>query len=155
MNKPTKYTEELLHFLEDEENYPEMIDWIEEQPELDQPDILREMQTIFKDRYLKTGEKDWLDKANFIANGIDDFEDEILDQKLDKALFMMQFDNIELDAEKVILFLVEARIGIIKKILSNPDNIKEVKKVAQFAIKLEKDAGIYDPNNWRVISEYL
>ena len=52
MNKPSKYTEELLQFLEDEENYPEMIDWIEEQPELDQPDILREMQAIFKDRYL-------------------------------------------------------------------------------------------------------
>ena len=74
MNKPSKYTTELLHFLEDEENYPEMIDWIEEQPELDQPDILREMEAIFKDRYLKTGEKDWLDKANFIANGIDDFD---------------------------------------------------------------------------------
>ena len=105
MNKPSKYTEELLYFLEDEENYPEMIDWIEEQPELDQPDILREMEAIFKDRYLKTGEKDWLDKANFIANGIDDFEEEILDKKLDKALFMMQFGKLELEPEKVILFL--------------------------------------------------
>ena len=148
MNKPSKYTEELLHFLEDEENYPEMIDWIEEQPELDQPDILREMQAIFKDRYLKTGEKDWLDKANFIANGIDDFEDEILDQKLDKALFMMQFGKLELEPEKVILFLNEARIAIIKTILSNPENIKEVKKLAQLAIKFEKQTGIYDPANW-------
>ena len=104
MNKPSKYTEELLQFLEDEENYPEMIDWIEEQPELDQPDILREMQAIFKDRYLKTGEKDWLDKANFIAKGIDDFEDEILDQKLDKALFMMQFGKLELELEQAIWF---------------------------------------------------
>ena len=113
MNKPSKYTEELLQFLEDEENYPEMIDWIEEQPELDQPDILREMEAIFKDRYLKTGEKDWLDKANFIANGIDDFEDEILDQKLDKALFMMQFDKVELEPEKVILFLNKTRGAIL------------------------------------------
>jgi hypothetical protein len=155
MNKPSKYTEELLHFLEDEENYPEMIDWIEEQPELDQPDILREMESIFKDRYLKTGEKDWLDKANFIAKGIDDFEEEILDQKLDKELFMMQFDNVELEPEKVILFLNEARIAIIKTILSNPENIREVTKVAKLAIKFEKQTGIYDPYNWRLISEYL
>lgn len=155
MNKPSKYTEELLQFLEDEENYPEMIDWIEEQPELDQPDILREMQAIFKDRYLKTGEKDWLDKANFIAKGIDDFEDEILDQKLDKALFMMQFGKLELEVEQAIWFLNKIRIDIIKAILSNPENIREVKKVAKLAIKFEKQTGIYDPYNWRVISEYL
>lgn len=148
MNKQSKYTEELLHFLENEENYPEMIDWIEDQPELDQPDILREMEAIFKDRYLKTGEKDWLDKANFIANGIPDFEEEILDTKLDKALFMMQFDKVEFENEKVILFLNEARISIIKTILSNPENIKEVKKLSKLAIKLEKETGIYDPANW-------
>ncbi len=148
MNKPSKYTEELLHFLENEENYPEMIDWIEDQPELDQPDILREMEAIFKDRYLKTGEKDWIDKANFIANGIPDFEEEILDKKLDIALLMMQFDKVELETDKVILFLIEARKGIIKTILSNPENIKEVKKLAKLAIKLEKETGIYDPANW-------
>ncbi len=151
MNKLTKYTEELLRFLENEEKYPKMIDWIEDQPELDQPDILREMEVIFKDRYLKTGEKDWLDKANFIANGIDDFEDEILDQKLDKALFMMQFDKIELETEKVILFLNKIRLDIIKAILSNPENIREVKKLAKLAIKFEKQTGIYDPANWVAI----
>ena len=151
MNKPSKYTEKLLHFLEDEENYPEMIDWIEDQPELDQPDILREMQAIFKDRYLKTGEKDWLDKANFIDKGIDDFEDEILEKKLDKELFMMQFGKLELEPEKVILFLNKIRIDIIKAILSNPENIREVKKVAKLAIRFEKQTGIYDPANWSAI----
>jgi hypothetical protein len=151
MNKPSKYTEELLHFLENEENYPEMIDWIEDQPELDQPDILREIQAIFKERYLKTGEKDWLEKANFIANGIDDFEEEILDQKLDKALFMMQFGQLELEPEKVIWFLNKIRIDIINAILSNPKNIRDVKKVARLAIKFEKQTGIYDPANWSAI----
>jgi hypothetical protein len=28
-------------------------------------------------------------------------------------------------------------------------------KVAKLAIKFEKQTGIYDPYNWRVISEYL
>jgi hypothetical protein len=109
------------------------------------------MQAIFKDRYLKTGEKDWLDKANFIANGIDDFEDEILDQKLDKALFMMQFGELELELEQAIWFLNKIRIDIIKAILSNPENIREVKKVAKLAIKFEKQTGIYDPDNWKAI----
>jgi hypothetical protein len=148
MNKQSKYTEELLCFLENEENYPEMIDWIEDQPEIDQPDILREIQAIFKDRHLKTGEQDWLDKATFIANSIGDFEEEILDLKLDKALFMMQFDNVEFNPEQAPLFLIEARKVIIKVILSNPEDIKEMWKLAKKIIKLEKEAGIYDPANW-------
>jgi hypothetical protein len=148
MNNQSKYTEELLRFMENEENYPEMIEWIEELPELDQPDVLREMAAIFKDRHLKTGEQDWLDKANFIGNGISDFEEEILDLKLDKALFMMQFDNIEFNPEQAPLFLIEARKVIIKVILSNPEDIKEMWKLAKKIIKLEKEAGIYDPANW-------
>lgn len=50
MNNQSKYTEELLRFLENEENYPEMIEWLEEQPDLDQPYIFRELTAILKDR---------------------------------------------------------------------------------------------------------
>lgn len=148
MNKSSKYTVQLLQFLESEENYPAMLEWIEDLPELDQPGVFREMQAFYKERYLKTGEQDWLDKANFIANGIDDFEEEILDNKLDKALFMMQFDNVEFEAEKVELFLIQSREAVIKIILSNPENRKEMMKIAQQIIKLEKESGIYDPVNW-------
>lgn len=151
MNKPTKYTEELLHFLENEENYPEMIEWIEDLPELDQPDVLREMEAIFKDRHLKTGEQDWLDKANYIADGIGDFEEEILDEKLHKTLFMMQFDNVEFDAEQVALFFIAAREALIKNILSNPENNKELWDLAHKAIKAEKSSGLHDPENWSAI----
>lgn len=151
MNPPSKYTEKLLQFLENEANYPALLEWIKELPAIDQPDVLREMQAFFKEKYLKTGEQDWLDKANFIANGIDDFEEEILDEKLDKALFMMQFDNVEFEAEKIALFLIKSRAAVIKIILSNPENIKEMMKIAQQIIKLEKESGIYDPSNWSEI----
>lgn len=151
MNKPTKYTAELLRFLENEENYPEMIEWIEDLPELDQPDVLREMEAIFKDRHLKTGEQDWLDKANYIADGIGDFEEEILYEKVHKALFMMQFDNVDFAPEKVALFLIAAREGIIKIILSTPENNKELWDLAHKTIKAEKSSGLYDPSNWSAI----
>jgi hypothetical protein len=64
---------------------------------------------------------------------------------------MMQFDKLELEPEKVILFLNKIRIDIIKAILSNPENIREVKKLATLAIKFEKQTGIYDPANWSAI----
>jgi hypothetical protein len=148
MHNPLIYTEKLLQFLEREENYPAMLEWIENLPELDQPDVFREMQAFYKERHLKTGEQDWLDKANLIANGLDDFQEEILNNKLDKALFMMQFDNVEFESEQVELFLFQSREAVIKIILSNPENRKEMMKIAQQIIKLEKESGVYEPANW-------
>ena len=148
MHNPLIYTEKLLQFLEREENYPAMLEWIENLPELDQPYVFREMQAFYKERHLKTGEQDWLDKANLIANGLDDFQEEILNNKLDKALFMMQFDNVEFESEQVELFLFQSREAVIKIILSNPENRKEMMKIAQQIIKLEKESGVYEPANW-------
>ena len=148
MNNPSKYSKQLLQFLESEENYPAMLEWIEDLQELDQPEVFREIEAFFKERHLKTGEQDWLDKANLIANGVDDFEEEILDIKLDKALFMMQFDNVVFESEQVELLLIHSRKAVIKIILSNPENIKEMRKIAKQIIKLEKESGVYDPTNW-------
>lgn len=36
-----------------------MMDWVKEQLDLDQPDILIELTAIMKERHEKTGEKDW------------------------------------------------------------------------------------------------
>lgn len=146
-----KYIEQLLYFIDTAEDNKTMIEWLEEQPELDQPFILRELKAIYEKRYEKTGESNWLDKAKFIAVNIDKFEEEILDEKLHKALFMMQFDNVDFDPEKVALFLIAAREGIIKIILSNPENNKELWDLAHKTIKAEKSSGLYDPDNWSAI----
>jgi len=151
VNQPSKYTKELLYFLENEENYPKMIEWIEELPELDQPDVLREMAAIFKERHLKTGEQDWLDKANLIANGVGNFEDEILDRKLYKALFTMQFQDIEINPAKFELFIIEVRENLIKRILSDPDGDKKLWDLAHKIIEVEKESGFYNPVNWSAI----
>ncbi|SHH03958.1 hypothetical protein SAMN05443549_11234 [Flavobacterium fluvii] len=148
MNKPAKYREQLLYFLENEENYQEMLDWIEELPELDQPDVLRLLATLLKERGENTGEKDWIEISNQIAENIDQYEEEILDKKLDKELFIMQFEGVEFELEKIELFLIETREEIIKKMGSNPETYKEMRKLAKLAINTEKSFGIYDPSNW-------
>jgi hypothetical protein len=151
MNKNSIYREKILYYLNRNEDYRAMIVWLEEQPDLDQPDIFRELTAILKERYEKTGEKDWLEKANIIEEGIDQFEEEILDKKLHKALFMMQFDNVGSDADQAELFLFTAREGIIKSILSSPVNDKELWDLAHKIIKAEKSSGLYDPANWSAI----
>jgi hypothetical protein len=151
VNQPSKYTKELLCFLENEENYPQMIEWIGSLPELDQPDVLREMEAVFKERHLKTGEQDWLDKANLIANGVDNFEEEILDHKLDKALFSMRFEDLEIDPAKFELYIIEVRENLIKSILSNPNCDKKLWDLAHKIIEVEKDSGFYNAVNWSAI----
>ena len=151
MNQPTKYTELILNFLESEENYTAMIEWVEELPDLEQSAVFREIAAILRDRHEKTGDKDCLKLAHLIENGIDQFEEDILDEKLDKALFMMQFDNVEINEEQVLPFLIEARKLLIKCFLSNPEDSKELRKIALKAIKVERNCGIYDPANWKKI----
>ena len=148
MNKPDKYRAQLLCFLENDENYQEMWDWIEELPELDQPDVFRLLVTLLKERGENTGEKDWIEMSNQIAENIDQYEDEILDKKLGKELFIMQFEGVEFEVEKIELFLIKIREDIFEKMGSNPENYKEIRKLAQLAIDTEKSFGLYDPSNW-------
>jgi hypothetical protein len=128
-----------------------MIEWIEEQPDLDQPDIFRELTAIMKERHEKTGEKDWLEKANIIEEGIDQFEEETLDIKLAENLFITELEKVELDMEQVALFFIAAREALIENILSNPEDNKELWDLAHKTIKAEKSAGLYDPANWSAI----
>ena len=64
----------------------------------------------------------------------------------------MQFDNVEFDAEQVALYFITAREAIIKNILSNPENNKELWDLAHKAVKAEKSSGLHDPDNWSAIS---
>lgn len=148
MNKPSKYTEKLLYFLYREDEQEAMLDWIEELPELDQPDVLRLLTSLLQERGENTGEQEWIEISNQLAEKIDDFEEEILDNKLDKELFIMQFENTEFDLDKIESFLIKTREDIIEKMGSNPENYKELRKLAKLAINTEKSFGVYDPANW-------
>jgi hypothetical protein len=151
MNKKSSYREQILYYLNRDEDHKAMIVWFEKQPDLEQPDILRELIVILKDRHEITGRKIWLEKANILERGIERFEEEILDKKLDKALFMMQFDNIEFDGDKILPFLIEARKVMINSFLTNPEDRTELRGIALKAIKVEKGFGIYDPANWSAV----
>ena len=147
MDKVAFYREQFLCFLDREE--PEaMLDWIEELPHLDQPDVFRLMATLLQERSRNTGEQEWIELSNQVAEKIDEFEEEILDYKLYKELFLMQFENTEFDLDKIELFLIKTREDILEKMASNPDNYNELRKLAKLAINTEKSFGVYDPANW-------
>lgn len=148
MDKATFYREKLLYFLDREDEQEAMLDWIDELPELEQPDVLRLLTTLLQERGKNTGEQEWIELSNQLAENIDKYEDEILDKKLDLELLIMQFEGVEFDLEKINLFLIKIREDIFEKMGSNEENYKEIKKLAQLAIDTEKSFGLYDPSNW-------
>ena len=148
MDKATFYKEKLLYFLDREEEQEAMLDWIDDLPELEQPDVLRLLTTLLQERGENTGDKQWIELSNQIAENIDKYEDEILDKKLDLELLIMQFEGVEFDLEKIELFLIKIREDIFEKMGSNPENYKEIRKLAQLAIDTEKSFGLYDSSNW-------
>ena len=148
MDKATFYREKLLYFLDREDEQEAMLDWIDELPELEQPDVLRLLTTLLQERGENSGEKEWIEISNQLAENIDKYEDEILDKKLDFELLIMQFEGVEFDLEKIELFLIKIRENNLEKMGSNPENYKEIRKLAQLAIDTEKSFGLYDPSNW-------
>ena len=49
----TKYTEKIIYYLEGDSPDEEMMEWVEQQPLIDQPDILREFKKYVKNDLLK------------------------------------------------------------------------------------------------------
>ena len=148
MDKATFYREKLLYFLDREDEQEAMLDWIDELPELEQPDVFRLLTTLLQERGENTGEQEWIELSHQLAENIDKYEDEILDKKLDLELLIMQFEGVEFDLEKIELFLIKIREDIFEKMGSNEENYKEIRKLAQLAIDTEKSFGLYDPSNW-------
>lgn len=157
MTNTSKYRKTLLQFLDIDTDIKNIMNWIESQPDLEQPDILRELRSIFLEKHEKTGETHWLNFAKHIEDGVDEFEEEILDEKLHKNLICGELENafkdVELTLENVTAFASFSRETLIKKFLTEPEQ-KTNKKfwdAVRLAIKFEKKAGIYEEVNWSAI----
>ena len=152
-----KYRDQLMYFVDRDLDFPALFNWIEKQPDLEQPDIGRELKVILEELHEKTGEEHWLEHANMIAEGVVDFEDEILAEKLDKALFMTEISKINFDEKKVVLFLTKAREMLIEAFLkcTYEEEKEELLDIVLKAIAAEKESDLYQPENWSVIFDTL
>ena len=157
MTNTSKYRETLLQFLDIDTDIKNIMNWVESQPDLEQPDILRELRSLFLEKHEKTGETHWLNFAKHIEDGVDDFEEEILDEKLHKNLFCNELEHalkdVEFTLENVTTFATFTREALINSFITDPEqkNNKKFWNAVHLAIKFEKNTGIYDENNWSAI----
>ena len=131
----------------------EMMAWLEAQPLLEQPDILREVKQIAEEAAEENG-----DDLNEVLEGfenfegiIDNFEDKILDEKLAEAQYIMALEEQEKATKKMFEEVQGMKEYAIECILTNADNAAEMKELAKLVIKFEVDAGIYNEEDWKGI----
>ncbi len=145
----TKYTEKIIYYLEGDSPDEEMMEWVEQQPLIDQPDILREFKKLCQERFAKVGifDFDFEDIDTFIEN----YEEAILTEKLAEANLVMA----QQDLDKQMLLVDETVAGVRKYvidcIINNEENAEAMKELAQKLIAGEKENDVYNDENWKQI----
>lgn len=131
-----------------------VMQWISEQPLLDQPDIFKELKKMGEEAVKKNGGTGNITAEDFKAfdDQINLYQDKILDEKLAEAQLAMTLD----EQKKVMDDIEETTKGVrnyvIECIVTNASNAEPMKELAQKMIALEKQNGLYDPKNWQSLN---
>ena len=145
----TKYTEKIIYYLEADVADEAFMQWVEKQPLLDQPDIMREFKQIVTKRLNEQGifDYDFEDMDNDIAN----YEDKVLDEKLAEANLVMALQDQEKHRKEMEETIVGVRQYIINCIVNKEENAEPMKELAAKVIALEQQNGVYEEKNWLAI----
>lgn len=147
-----KYRDQLLDLIFDE-NEDAMMEWIQQQPLLEQPDILRELKEIAAEIANENGEdiNEVIDGFENFGEEIDNYEDKILDEKLAEANYVMALDAQEKSANEMFEAVEGMREYVIECIVTQAPNAAEMRELSKHIIKFEVDAGVYKAENWSAI----
>ena len=145
----TKYTEKIIYYLEGDATDEEMMEWVEQQPLIDQPDILREFKKLCQERFAKVGifDFDFEDIDEYISN----YEEAILTEKLAEANLVMAQQDLDKQMQELDETVAGVRRYVIDCIINNEENAEAMKELAQKLIAGEKENDVYDQNNWKEI----
>jgi quinol monooxygenase YgiN len=132
-----------------------MLDWIESQPLLDQPDILRELKQIAEEMAEENGDTvyDVITDPEAFDAFIDNYEDKILEEKLAEANYIIALEEQEKALQKMDEAIEGIRTYVIECIVAEAPNAAAMRGLAAKMIALEKESGTYDPENWKGIED--
>ncbi len=151
-----KYREKLLELIFDDDD-DSMIHWILSQPIINQPDIFRELKLISEEAAAANGDdiNEAIPTFHTFDSAIDKYENEILDEKLAEAQYVIALD----EQEKAFAEMDEALIGIRRYlmdcIINNEPNAEATLEAVKKMIASEKENEIFNPDNWKDILHLL
>ena len=143
-----KYREQLIALLFDSDT-DALMNWIQEQPLLDQPEIFRELKLVITELDESKEETNTALIAAYDA-AVDRYEDKILDDKLAEVIdpeLLGHHDEINLESNED----TAIRKYIINCILTNAPNAAEMRELAEKMMEFEKQMGLFNPDDWKEI----
>lgn len=148
-----KYRDQLLDLLSQDSDEA-ITNWIQEQPLLEQPDILRELKELVREIAKEANiQLDDVEDLESFSDDIDLYEDKILDEKLAEAMLVKAMQDRDKSMEEMFEAVEGVGDYVIECIVTNAPNAEAMRELAKHVIKFEKDAGIFNPQKWKVIGE--
>ena len=147
-----KFREQLLDLIL-HENEDAMMEWIQRQPLIEQPDIFRELKEIVKEIASENGDNvnKVVERFENFNSEIDNYEEKILDEKLAEANYVMALDSQKKASNEMFEEVEGMREYVIECITTKAPNAEEMRELSKQIIKFEVDAGIYKAENWSAI----
>ena len=149
-----KYRQKLLELIFDD-NDNAMTDWITAQPIIDHADIFRELKTITEEAAAENSDNinDIITNFDKFGDKIDEYEDQVLDEKLAEANYVIALE----EQEKVFAEMDEKIVGvrryIMNCIINNEENAEAMLEMAKKLIQSEIDNNLFVRENWADILE--
>lgn len=144
-----KYREKLLELIFDD-NDNAIIVWLEAQPILEQPDILRELKALSEEMSEENGDDiyEMVEGFDKFDQGINLYEEAILDEKLAEANLVMAQQDLDKKMQEIDEAVIGVREYVMDCIVNNEYNADAMRELAEKIMQSEKDNDIFDPKNW-------
>lgn len=146
------YKEKILELIFNE-NDDALMAWIGSQPLIEQPDIFRELKQLVEEIGRERGAPPGLNSKEMAEwdKKINEYEEKILTEKLAEDNYIMALEQQEKASKQIDETVAGIRKYIVDCIVTNAPNAKEMRKLAKEMIKLDKESGVYNPEDWKGI----
>ena len=150
-----QYREKILEliFSEDESAFE---NWWTAQPDLEQVDILREYKELTEELMNEAGTpptEEYIELMQQLETGTEKYEEACLDVQVASLKYEMaeaDLEKVEAEMEKA----VEGMKAYAKECIeTNAENAPDMRRLALQIMTIEKENGIYDPEDWRWLEE--
>lgn len=145
-----QYRDKIIELIRSDNN-EEFINWVQQQPLIEQPDIMREFKQIMTELLENAGITEELKDLEDFDKKADAYEESILDEQLASLKLDIAKSDLDKQMEEVFTVVEGMREYVIECIVTNADNAAEMRELAQHIIHFEKESGTYDPKNWEAI----
>jgi hypothetical protein len=129
--------------------------WLEQQPLILQPDIMREFEAIARMVAEEMGDDAMMKEVESYATRIENYEEAIQEEQLASVQTMLAVQARDEALQQMENDLYGSRQYIIGCIINQEPNAKDMLELARKLIDLEKKDGYHDPEKWKAISHLL